>query len=193
MQTRFRNVAAVVVVLAMTGVTSGCLQRELKELNPCLISGVTAEISVTNVDKVDLLFIVDDSQSMLQEQVALREQFPKLVTTLTSGEQLNPDGTVRATFPAVGNLHLGVVSTDMGLVGIDGVPSCINGLGKDGRLQNTPSPDVTGSWRTLSRLGRRKTLLRSSHCSRTEITYGVLERSMFLARRPSSSPRRSPV
>lgn len=144
MQTRFRNLTTAAVVLSVFGTTTGCLQRDLKELNPCLVSGVTAEISVTNVDKVDLLFVVDDSQSMLQEQAALRDQFPKLVTTLTSGQQLNPDGTVRGTFPAVTDLHLGVVTTDMGLVGVEGVPSCQNGLGKDGRLQNTGSTAVGG-------------------------------------------------
>jgi len=144
MQTRFRSLTTAAVVLFVFGAVSGCLQRDLKELNPCLVSGVTAEISVTNVDKVDLLFVVDDSQSMLQEQASLRDQFPKLVTTLTSGQQLNPDGSIRGTFPAVTDLHLGVVSTDMGLVGVEGVPSCVNGLGGDGRLKTAGSPDVGG-------------------------------------------------
>jgi len=106
----------------------------------CVRSSVVAEISVTNVDKVDLLFVVDDSASMIEEQQLLRDQFSRLVAVLTTGEQLWPDGTIRATFPAVTDLHLGVVSSDMGTGGVEGVPRCDSGLGQDGRLRNSGDP-----------------------------------------------------
>ena len=80
----------------------GCLERELKPLNPCLVSGVVAEIAVTNIDKVDLLFVIDNSGSMREEQKALRAQFPKLVSLLTSGVRPNGD-----TFSPATDLHLG--------------------------------------------------------------------------------------
>jgi hypothetical protein len=114
--------------------SSGCLDRELKALNPCLVSGVARKVAVTNVDFVDLLFVVDNSGSMRQEQGALREQFPRLIQTLTSGKKTSGE-----TFPPVKDLHLGVVSTDMGLAGINNnFPGCntqrhING-GDDGVL-----------------------------------------------------------
>jgi len=120
--------------LGMAALSSGCLDRELKALNPCLVSGVARKVAVTNVDFVDLLFVVDNSGSMRQEQGALREQFPKLITTLTTGKKSNGE-----TFPPVKDMHLGVVSTDMGLAGIaNNFPGCntqrhING-GDDGVL-----------------------------------------------------------
>src|SRR5688572_25247262 len=75
----------------------------------CVTSKVTAEIAVTNNDKIDLLFVVDNSASMAEEQASLREQFPRLISVLTTGERA--DGS---TFPAARELHLGVVSSDMG-------------------------------------------------------------------------------
>lgn len=90
---------------------------------------------------LDLLFVIDNSGSMRPEQLALRDQFPRLVNALTTGR------TVRgSSFPAVKDMHLGVVSADMGLAGIANTfPGCntqrhING-GDDGVLQH---PSNTG-------------------------------------------------
>jgi hypothetical protein len=140
MKTRSRSVVAM-ALLGLAALSSGCLDRELKALNPCLVSGVARKVAVTNVDFVDLLFVVDNSGSMRQEQGALRDQFPKLIETLTTGKKSNGE-----TFPPVKDMHLGVVSTDMGLAGIpNNFPGCntqrhING-GDDGLLQH---PGNTG-------------------------------------------------
>jgi len=118
----------------------GCLERELKPLNPCLVSGVVAEIAVTNVDKIDLLFMVDNSSSMEQEQNALSIQFPRLINILTSGDK-NEDGV--QDFPPARDLHLGVVSSDLGLPGLEsaGIDKCI-GLGDRGELRNTANAEL---------------------------------------------------
>jgi len=84
-------------------------------------------------DKLDLLFMVDNSGSMAQEQAALREQFPKLISILASGDP----GAGRQKFPPINDLHLGVVSSDLGLVGINDIDKCA-GLGDDGVMQNEP-------------------------------------------------------
>jgi hypothetical protein len=86
-----------------------------------------------NTDKLDLLFMVDNSQSMAQEQAALREQFPHMIAMLTSGDP----GSGGPSFPPINDLHLGVVSSDLGLVGISDIDKC-SGLGDDGVMQNTP-------------------------------------------------------
>ena len=91
------------------------------------------EINTTSADKVDLLFVVDNSGSMTEEQASLREQFPHMIAALTSG---NP-GNGGPLFPPVKDLHLGVVSTDLGLVGISDIDRCV-GLGNDGIMQNEP-------------------------------------------------------
>jgi hypothetical protein len=135
-----RGSRAVYVFLAVAiPLLGGCLERELKPLNPCLVSGVVAEIAVTNVDKIDLLFMVDNSQSMEQEQEALRLQFPRLINILTSGDK-NADGV--QDFPPAKDLHLGVVSSDLGLPGLEGVVENCNLLGDEGRLLNTANAEL---------------------------------------------------
>ena len=139
MRARAHNLVPLVACLLGASALSGCLERKLKPLNPCLVSGVVAEITVDNVEKVDLLFMVDNSKSMREEQASLREQFPKLIEVLTTG--MRPNGTM---FPPAKDLHLGVVSSDMGLANIPDVDGCgkNDGLGDDGILLNTPSPEV---------------------------------------------------
>jgi hypothetical protein len=92
------------------------------------------------VGKADLLFVVDNSGSMREEQTSLREQFPKLVRVLMTGDT---DGDGVQDFPPARDLHLGVVSTDLGLVGISDIDKC-RGLGDDGVLLHDPSAQVAG-------------------------------------------------
>ncbi|HKP61144.1 MAG TPA: hypothetical protein VJV78_30645 [Polyangiales bacterium] len=100
----------------------------------CVLGGYCAEIEIQAPRSADLLFVVDNSGSMRQEQAALREQFPKLIQVLVTG--LKSSGE---RFPPLRDLHLGVVSSDMGLAGIpNNFPGCntqrhING-GDDGVL-----------------------------------------------------------
>ena len=139
-----RDARAVYVFLAVAiPLLGGCLERELKPLNPCLVSGVVAEIAVTNVDKIDLLFMVDNSNSMKDEQIALRMQFPKLINTLTSGDQT---GDMVQDFPPAKDLHLGVVSSDLGLPGLEsaGIEKC-GDLGDRGELRNIANPDLSAA------------------------------------------------
>jgi hypothetical protein len=138
MKARARVLIPVLSLVLAAGLLGGCLKRKLKPLNPCLVSGVVAEIAVTNIDKVDLLFMVDNSGSMREEQESLREEFPKIISVLTTGMRSNG-----MPFPPAKDLHLGVVSSDMGLVGIQGIMNCDN-QGDDGIMLNTPSPEVSG-------------------------------------------------
>jgi hypothetical protein len=136
MNTRdYRNMG--LAVLATAVLATGCLDRELKPLNPCLVSGVSRKVAVNNVDKVDLLFMVDNSNSMAQEQDSLKEQFPKLITVLTSGMRSADD---QNPFPPAKDLHVGVVSSDMGIPGYE-LSSCHADGGDDGKLQHTPHGD----------------------------------------------------
>ncbi len=94
---------------------ASCIKRELRPLNPCITSGVSKTLSVTAVDKVDLLLVVDNSSSMIPHQAALQEQFPRIIEGLVTG---NPDGLGEAEFPPVASLRVAVVSTDMGVGGV---------------------------------------------------------------------------
>ena len=102
----------------------------------CARGGMCRQLTAPISSGVDLLFVVDNSGSMRAEQASLREQFPRLIRMLTTG--VRADGSV---FPPARDVHLGVVSPDMGLVGLaSNFPGCntqrhVEG-GDDGLLQH---------------------------------------------------------
>jgi len=82
---------------------------------------------------------------MYEEQVKLRNELPRLVTVLTTGDLNAEDGIiVGRDFSPATDLHLAVVSADMGLPGIlqnpDPTGDCVIGLGDDGLFQHAPNP-----------------------------------------------------
>ena len=123
--------AAVVTVLGIAA--SGCLERGLKPVNPCTRSSVGQRIQVTNVDNVDLLFMIDNSNSMAEEQANLILELPRLVNVLASGDR---DADGMRDFNPVKSLHVGVITSDMGAGPNTGVPTCARGLGDDGILRS---------------------------------------------------------
>lgn len=116
---------------------AACLDRELKPITPCLVSAVSRTVKANTIDKVDLLFVVDNSRSMAGEQASLRKEFPHVIRVLTTGERVAADPQ---PFPPIKNLHVGVVSTDMGIPGIN-FDRCSADGGDDGRLLNVPHGD----------------------------------------------------
>lgn len=100
---------------------------------------------------VDLLFVMDDSGSMREEQAALRGQMSRLIQAFSSGD-LNDDGV--AEHPAVADLHIGVVSTDLGLPDVEdrdglGCGSEAARYGDDGALLTGTDPSLEECARTL--------------------------------------------
>jgi hypothetical protein len=90
---------------------------------------VAFEIERDPTTKVDILFVIDSSCSMTEEQMILTEQVDQLVLGLIS--PADPSVT------AIEDIHLGVVTTDMGTHGFS-VQTCTNPFGgDDGLLQNT--------------------------------------------------------
>ena len=97
--------------------------------------------TVANLD-VDVLFLVDDSPSMLDKQSNLKAAFPTFASSLSA---------LAGKLP---NLHIGVVTSDLGAKGaadaqpgpgIGSGPGACTGTGKAGNLQN-PSTIVTGKF-----------------------------------------------
>jgi hypothetical protein len=144
---RISVVAAVAVLLSTT--MASCLNPKLKELNPCLVSGVVDKVNVDKVDSVDVMFVIDKSKSMIQEQAKIRNEFKRLIQVLSSGDKNPDDGiTEGVDFMPAKSLHLAVVSTDLGLPAISEVSqlpdkSC-SGIGDDGVFQNAPNPTIEG-------------------------------------------------
>jgi hypothetical protein len=98
----------------------------------CVTVVTRFEIAVTNVDKVDVLFVVDDSPSMIEEQAALQRELPKLIETLFTG--VRPDGF---EFRPVKDGHVAVVSADLGTGGLEDALAGCTAFGDDGALRHT--------------------------------------------------------
>lgn len=145
---RYGNgICAPLGVLLAVCLTSGCLDPTLAEINPCLVSSVIDKQNVSKIDKIDLLFVVDNSVSMEAEQEKLRRQLPRMIEILTTGDKTPEDTIDDKDFPPVKDLHLAVVSSDMGLPTVPADqnpgsdPACLrnNGTGDDGAFINTVS------------------------------------------------------
>lgn len=111
------------------------MERTLTEVNPCLIRQVDEAITTDGISRVDLLFVVDDSISMEAEQGLLRQQFPRMVELLTTGQRPNGE-----TFEPIKDLHIGVVSTNLGAPTSVPIKGCAV-PGDDGLLLVDPNRD----------------------------------------------------
>jgi hypothetical protein len=111
----FQQVQTFWLVWLSSMVMLSCNPRDFRPINPCTISTVVNDINVENIDNVDMLFVVDNSGSMEEEQIALQKQFPRLIEILVSGDIDNDN---IQDFPPVRSLRVGVVSTDMGTGGV---------------------------------------------------------------------------
>ncbi len=109
MKVRF---AFLVVLVGFIATVGSCSNRPLNPLNPCTINGVVQNVPVNPQRALDLLFIIDDSPSMLEEQDKLAEQVPRLVNLLLTGGAADPSAV--GEFPAIESLHVGVITPDLG-------------------------------------------------------------------------------
>jgi hypothetical protein len=90
---------------------------------------------------VDLLVVVDNSNSMREEQAVLSAEFTDLVRGLVDPPDLDDDDV--PDYPPVTDLHVGVVSTDIGTGGHP-VQTCDGPAGDDGVLRDRPSGAIAG-------------------------------------------------
>ena len=86
MNSRTKRARLLLPGLILALAAGGCIEREGRPVNPCTQVTVGQKIQVTNVDKVDLLFMVDNSNSMAEEQGLLATQFPTMINILTTGD-----------------------------------------------------------------------------------------------------------
>ncbi len=122
---------------------SACITRPVDEAKAGLFEQVPLPFLQSTDTEVDLLFVVDNSESMSHEQANIARNFPKLIEALRSHE-LGPDGSGRPCTPTdrsgcqIPDLHIGVVSSDLGVgsfAGIAGLDSC-SAQGDRGILQH---------------------------------------------------------
>ena len=115
------------IVLALIGCFAlpslGCPGREVSKVDPDPEVEGRKDIPVEINRDVDILFVIDNSLSMKEEQESLVRNFNNFINVLQGIEGGLP------------NVHIGVVSTDVGVGPFDARPCTANG--DDGRLQNS--------------------------------------------------------
>jgi hypothetical protein len=118
----------------------GCLSRPVETSPPGLVTTFTTTVRSDGIDKIDLLFVIDNSASMGDKQEYLAQAVPDLITRLVTPNCVDPSsGTVfgpsdaqgsgtcaqgKVEFPPAHDMHIGVLSTSLG--------SRLSGSYKDG-------------------------------------------------------------
>ncbi|MCB9592745.1 MAG: putative metal-binding motif-containing protein [Sandaracinaceae bacterium] len=117
------------MTLDCPGTGGGWVNRggDCDDLNP------NRQVACGSCAQVDFLIVMDTSNSMSEEQVALALQLPRVVEVLKSGD-IDGDGVPEAE--PITDLHVGVITPDLGS-GDFNVPTCEMGFGDDGILQTT--------------------------------------------------------
>lgn len=127
-----RMTVALSAMMALGGGVVGCLDRPVAKPNTTLQSGVRLPVVNDAIENVDILFEIDNSNSMSENQANLSSNFGLLIDRLIN-PPINPM-TMRPRYPPVKSLHVGVISSDLGTPG-SVVPSCANSdTGDDGIL-----------------------------------------------------------
>ncbi|TAK22836.1 MAG: hypothetical protein EPO40_27855 [Myxococcaceae bacterium] len=137
--------------MGVAAVLVGCLERPSAQPVERLNASFTTEIFNNGVDSVDMLFVVDNSNSMSAYQQRLGAQFRVLIDQLVA-PPVDP-ATGRPAHPPVKSLHVAVVSSDLGTPGSN-VGSCnvSADVGDDGLLNPIRSGRALAAhrpWTTL--------------------------------------------
>ena len=116
-------------VVALSVVGAACLTRPVQTWNPNLKTSFTSVIKSVAVDKIDLLFMIDNSASMGDKQALLAQAVPDMINRLVTPNCISTDGmnTVlgvvnsngncamgKAEFPPVHDMHIGIVTSSLG-------------------------------------------------------------------------------
>lgn len=114
--------AMIAGTLAVT--LAGCPDREVAKVDPRQNREQEKEVPVQINRDIDILFVIDNSNSMREEQASLVANFDNFINVLNNIEGGLP------------NVHIGVISTNIG-AGTGGIAGCENS-GDNGLLQNAP-------------------------------------------------------
>lgn len=128
------SVAVSVAALGLGGAGAGCLTRPLAKQTPNTTNVFIDQFNQDRVDKIDLLFMVDNSISMADKQVLLGKAVPKLVERLVTPFCVNPDDAsvaptapppggcvspLQQEFSPINDIHIGVISSSLGSHGME--------------------------------------------------------------------------
>ncbi len=125
-----RRSARPAAVIATAIASAACLDRPLAAVPAEIKTDVTIAVDQTGVDKVDILFDIDNSASMGDKQTYLIEAIPQMIARLVTPDCVDANGQpipgqVASTttglcaagtpeFRAVHDMHIGVVTSSLG-------------------------------------------------------------------------------
>jgi hypothetical protein len=129
-----KGLTAVSLLFGAGALTAGCLDRPVTPATPTTTNVYISQIRQTGVDKIDLVFMIDNSLSMADKQEILADAVPVLVQRLItptcvdkSGAPINggtvvaqADGTCPAgsngvpEFKPIKDIHIGIVTSSLG-------------------------------------------------------------------------------
>lgn len=114
---------------AVVAVSIGCLSRPVAGLQPTTKTNFNTVVKQQAVDKLDLLFAIDNSRSMGDKQALLGQAVPDLIGRLLNPNCVDPSNPSAAStppgpmgcvdplkpeFPPVFDMHIGIVSSSLG-------------------------------------------------------------------------------
>ena len=117
--------------LLLACLCAGCADRTVSSLVPVQGKVETFDIPATPNRDVDILFLIDNSGSMAEEQASLVQNFPRFMGVLQS---------IQGGLP---NVHIGVATSSLGAKATDGIATVsfggCSGTGDDGALRTDAS------------------------------------------------------
>jgi hypothetical protein len=106
------GLAGLGLVSAVAASSVGCLDRPVSPASPNTTNVFVQDIRQTTVDKIDLLFMIDNSISMADKQLLLADAVPQLLNRLIT-PAIDP-ATGKEEFKPVVDIHIGIVSSSLG-------------------------------------------------------------------------------
>jgi hypothetical protein len=146
------GLAGAVVATALGGSGAGCLARPVAKQEPNTTNVFVDTLQQTAVDKIDLLFLIDNSISMADKQALLEKAVPVLVRRLVTPFCVDPNNTdstptpppcgagQQEEFAPIRDIHIGVISSSLGTPGTPTVcpfPSTTNTNNDKSHLMGT--------------------------------------------------------
>lgn len=159
----FKTLVVASSVLGLGAIAGGCITRPISSQSPSTKTNFTAVVRQAAIDKIDLLFAIDNSASMGDKQELLSQAVPDLVSRLltpncvdendttkvtgtstldANGDSTCPSGS-KAEFPPVHDLHIGIVSSSLGGRGGDQCPAGTGHNDDQGHLLNRATKQET--------------------------------------------------